>query len=38
MQGSGNDSARIQLLQMEHKVKTGDIFMPAKKPAFWMPR
>lgn len=34
MQGSGKDSAKIQLLQMEHKVKTGDIVYASKKAGF----
>jgi rod shape-determining protein MreC len=31
MQGSGNNSARIQLVPIEHKVKTGDIIYTSKK-------
>jgi len=31
MQGNGNDSAKIQLLQMEHKVKVGDGIYASKK-------
>ena len=34
MQGNGNDSARIQLLQMEHKVKVGDGVYAGKKAGF----
>jgi len=34
MQGSGNDLAKIQLLQMEHKVKTGDVIYAGKKAGF----
>ena len=30
MQGAGNDSARIQLLQTEHKVKAGEIIYASK--------
>jgi len=31
MQGSGNDSAKIQLLQIEHKVKIGDVIYASNK-------
>ena len=34
MQGSGNNSAKIQLLQMEHKVKVGDGIYVSKKAGF----
>ena len=34
MQGSSNDSAKIQLLQTEHKVKTGDVIYASKKGGF----
>ncbi len=32
MQGNGNDSAKIQLLQFKYKVKTGDVVYASKKP------
>jgi rod shape-determining protein MreC len=34
MQGAGNTIAKIQLLQMEHKVKVGEIIYAGKKPGF----
>ena len=32
MQGSGNNSAKVQLLLIKHKVKTGDVVYAGKKP------
>ncbi len=34
MQGADNNSAKIQLLQINHKVKKGDIIFADKKPGF----
>ncbi|MFQ6036867.1 MAG: rod shape-determining protein MreC, partial [Sedimentisphaerales bacterium] len=34
MQGTGNNSAKIRLLQVMHKVKTGDTVYACKKPGF----
>ena len=34
MQGNGNNSAKIQLLPIKHKVKIGDIVYVRKKPGF----
>jgi rod shape-determining protein MreC len=34
MQGNGNNSAKVQLLSIKHKVKTGDIVYARKKPGF----
>ncbi len=34
MQGDGNNSAKIRLLSIEHKVKTGDIVYASQKPGF----
>jgi len=32
--GGGNDTARIKLVPVKHKVKTGDIVLAAKRPGF----
>ncbi len=34
MQGAGNNSAKVQLLSIKHKVKTGDVVCARKKPGF----
>ncbi len=34
MQGNGDDSARIELLPINHKIKVGDIVYGQKKPGF----
>ena len=34
MQGNGRNSAKVQLLSIKHKVKTGDIVYAGKKPGF----
>ena len=34
MQGSGNNSAKVQLLSIKHKVKIGDVVYAGKKPGF----
>lgn len=34
MQGTGHNSAKVQLLSIKHKVKTGDLVKAAKKPGF----
>jgi rod shape-determining protein MreC len=34
MQGNGNNSAKVQLLSIKHKVKTGDTVYALKKPGF----
>jgi len=34
MQGSGNNSAKVQLVSIKHKVKTGDIVYAGKNPGF----
>ena len=34
MQGTGDSSAKIRLLQVKHKVKTGDTVYACKKPGF----
>ncbi|GAF84958.1 unnamed protein product [marine sediment metagenome] len=34
MQGNGNNSAKIQLLPIKHKIKIGDIVYVRKKPGF----
>lgn len=34
MEGSGNDSAKIKLLSIKHKVRVGDKVLTRKKPAF----
>jgi len=34
MQGNGKNSAKVQLLSIKHKVKTGDIVYAGKKPGF----
>jgi len=32
MQGNGNSSAKVQMLSIKHKIKTGDIVYASKKP------
>jgi rod shape-determining protein MreC len=34
MQGKDNNSAKVQLLSIKHKIKTGDIIYASKKPGF----
>jgi len=34
MQGNGNNSAKVQLLSIKHKVKTGNTVYARKKPGF----
>ena len=34
IQGTGNNCAKVQLLSIKHKVKTGDIVYASKKPGF----
>jgi len=34
MQGNGKNSAKVQLLSIKHKVKTGNIVYATKKPGF----
>ena len=34
MQGTGSNSAKVQLLSIKHKVKIGDVVYARKKPGF----
>ena len=34
MQGKGNNCAKVQLLSIKHKVRTGNIVYASKKPGF----